>query len=68
MECNYTHLNHKLLVSQKKSGHQGRDYKGGLLYHTPSSLILKIFYQNLSIHQMVPKLRTHGKVFNFHQQ
>jgi hypothetical protein len=32
MKCGYTHLNHNLLVSQKKSGHQGSDYKGGLLY------------------------------------
>jgi hypothetical protein len=28
MECDYTHLNHNSLVSQKKSGHQMRDYKG----------------------------------------
>jgi hypothetical protein len=32
MECDYTHLNHNSLVSQKKSGHQGHDYKRGLLY------------------------------------
>jgi len=31
MECDYTHLNHNWLVSQT-NGHQGRDYKGGLLY------------------------------------
>jgi hypothetical protein len=30
MEFDYTHLNHYLLMSQK-SGHQGHDYKGGLL-------------------------------------
>ncbi len=29
MECDCTHLNHHLLVSQK-NGHQGHDYKGGL--------------------------------------
>jgi hypothetical protein len=27
MECSYTHLNCNFLVSQKKSGHQGSDYK-----------------------------------------
>ncbi len=32
MECDYTHLNHNLLVSQKKSGYQQHDSKGGLLY------------------------------------
>ncbi len=32
MECDYTHLNHNSLVSQKKSDHQGPDYKRGLLY------------------------------------
>jgi len=32
MECHNTHLNHNLLVSQKKSVHQGSDYKGALLY------------------------------------
>jgi hypothetical protein len=32
MEHDYTHLNHNLLLSQKKSGQQGHDYKGGLLY------------------------------------
>jgi hypothetical protein len=32
MECDYTHLNHNLLASQKKSGHLGCDYKWGLLY------------------------------------
>jgi hypothetical protein len=32
MECDYTHLHHDLLVSQKKSDHQGSDYKGALLY------------------------------------
>ncbi len=32
MECDYTCLNHNSLVSQKNSGHQGCDYKGGLLY------------------------------------
>jgi hypothetical protein len=32
MECDYTHLNHNLLVSpKKKSGHQECDYKEGLL-------------------------------------
>jgi hypothetical protein len=35
MECDYTHLNHNLLVSQL-NGHQGcdykGDYKGGILY------------------------------------
>ncbi len=51
MEYDYTHLNHNLLVSQKND-HEGRDYKGVLLYHTPTTLILKIFYQNPSIHQM----------------
>jgi hypothetical protein len=30
MECDYMCLNHDSLVSQKKSGHQGRDNKGGL--------------------------------------
>jgi len=30
MECDQTHLNHNLLVSQKK---KWRDYKGGFLYH-----------------------------------
>jgi hypothetical protein len=34
MKCDYTHLNHNLLIfkkkktKQNKSGHQGRDYKG----------------------------------------
>jgi len=32
MECDYTHLNHNSLMSQKKSGHQRFDYKKGLLY------------------------------------
>jgi hypothetical protein len=32
MECDYTHLNHNSFVSNKKSGHQRWDYKGGLLY------------------------------------
>ncbi len=33
MKCDYTHLNHNSLVSQKnKSDHQGRYYKGSLLY------------------------------------
>jgi hypothetical protein len=32
MECDYTHLNHDSLVSQK-SGHQRHDYKGGLLWN-----------------------------------
>jgi hypothetical protein len=42
MEYDYTHLNHTLLVSQKKvvtkkSGHQGHDYKRGfIVYHTPT--------------------------------
>jgi hypothetical protein len=31
MVCDDTHLNHNSLMSQK-SGHQGHDYKGGLLY------------------------------------
>jgi hypothetical protein len=31
-KCDYTHLNHNSLVSQKKEGHQGRNFKGGLLY------------------------------------
>jgi len=35
MKCDYTRLNHNSLVSQKKSGHQGRDYKEGLLYLDP---------------------------------
>jgi hypothetical protein len=30
MECDYTHLNHNSLVSQK-SGHQGCDYKKGFI-------------------------------------
>jgi hypothetical protein len=30
MEYDYTHLNHNSLMSQK-SGHQGCDYKGGVL-------------------------------------
>jgi hypothetical protein len=29
MECDYTHLNHNLLVSQKND-QQGCDYEGGL--------------------------------------
>jgi hypothetical protein len=29
MECDYTRLNHNLLVSPKKKVPQGRDYKGG---------------------------------------
>ncbi len=40
MKCDYTCSNHNLLMSQKKNGHQRRDYKGGLL-----NLILK--FQNL---------------------
>jgi hypothetical protein len=32
MECDSTCLNHNSLLSQKKSDHQGHDYKGGLLY------------------------------------
>jgi hypothetical protein len=37
MEFDYTHLNHNLLMSQKKSGQQGRDYKRGfIVYHTPT--------------------------------
>jgi len=32
MKCGYTDLNHNLLVSQRKSDHQGSDYKGALLY------------------------------------
>jgi hypothetical protein len=32
MKCDYACLNHNSLVSQKKSGHQGHDYKGGSLY------------------------------------
>jgi hypothetical protein len=32
MECDYLCLNRNLLISPKKSGHQGNDLKGGLLY------------------------------------
>jgi hypothetical protein len=45
MECEYPCLNHNLLVSQKKSDHQGPDYKGALLYFfftAPVSEITKI--------------------------
>jgi hypothetical protein len=39
MECDYTHLNHNSLVSQKqkKSGYERHNYKGGLLYLSHSS-------------------------------
>jgi hypothetical protein len=37
MECDYTCLNHNLLMSQK-SGHQGHDYKEGSLEVKNSSL------------------------------
>jgi hypothetical protein len=33
MKCDYTHLNHNLLASLEKSGHQRFDYKRGLLYY-----------------------------------
>jgi hypothetical protein len=32
MECDYTCLNHNLLISQKKVATKGHDLKGGLLY------------------------------------
>ncbi len=39
MECGYTNLNHNLLVStkkkEKKSGQQGREYKGGFTIFHP---------------------------------
>ncbi len=42
MKCGYTSLNHNLLVSQKKSGHQGRDYKGGLLYCQRKDIVKQV--------------------------
>jgi hypothetical protein len=49
MECDYIHLNHNLLVSQK-SDHQRCDYKGGLLYivvviHHPFKLFSNLQYK-----------------------
>jgi len=71
MQCDYTHLKHNSLVSQKKKWSTRRDYKEGLLYHTPTTLIFKnllskFFYSPNAY--CVPKLRAHRKVFNFHQQ
>jgi hypothetical protein len=46
MECDYTHLYHNLLVSHKTSDHQGRDYKGGLLYMPYNPFCLFDFWVN----------------------
>ncbi len=42
MECDYTHLNHSSLMSQNKNGHQGCDYKGGLLYVQSNENLLNL--------------------------
>jgi hypothetical protein len=39
MECDYTHLNHNSLLSQK-NGNQGNDYKTGLLYLKKHGILL----------------------------
>jgi hypothetical protein len=44
MEYDYTHLNHNSLVSQKKSDHQRRDFKEGLLY----MIVILVFVSNFT--------------------
>jgi hypothetical protein len=42
MKYDYTCLNHNSLVSQKKSGHQGHDYKVGLLYCQRKDIVKQV--------------------------
>jgi hypothetical protein len=60
MECDYTHLNHTLLMSQK-SGHQ-RCHKGGLLY-------IHILHIGICMHEhldlIISPLKYNGKPTKF---